>query len=600
MALRKPVNRRKLILTLGLPLLLVVGGVCAWIFLPRIPSFPEKIGNVLDVATSDRIAFFDGPPSRQASTRVSSGGTVWTLSNGKVIAKGLNSYNILSPDGERLISGDAIVDVKTKKSVRLETPSLPGPSLLGTSFNSLRFSNHGGLVASQRSGWLYILDAESGKVLHLLNNQMPSGSCGFVATSFSPDDKTLAAGDVVGSITLWSVKEGELLATLKSESGVPCDGLAHPLTNGREIWSLAFSPDGRNLASDDGAGTIRLWDVGSQKLLRTISLQLGRGGTRFTPDGQFLVAAAGMPPSAAGPGVAPQRSTALLFIDPSNGTLARTLVVPGFGGMGFSSNGDMLLATILNDRLKVDRWSLGYKIRVPFTSPSPHPLIPSDPALIAAYEDHAIQHLQQLQIELSKYRISQGQVGFPSTMQDLVKSLGATEGPFREEIQGYRYIYTAAPDAQGTVSGYTISATPLAYQQTGNNNYLVNQVGELHATTDHREAAMTDPVIRALTDTTQLASNVQVVPAPAASPEAGTGQTPPPVTHQSDVAAAQQAQHIAAANQWASQAEAQFQQGSYREALQNCEAALRLDPTNSRASQLKTKIEETMRILGKN
>lgn len=52
--------------------------------------------------------------------------------------------------------------------------------------------------------------------------------------------------------------------------------------------------------------------------------------------------------------------------------------------------------------------------------------------------------------------------------------------------------------------------------------------------------------------------------------------------------------------QWLSRAENQFQQADYRSAVQSCDAALRIEPSNAKATQLKAKIEETMKILGKN
>ncbi|MBZ5685881.1 MAG: hypothetical protein LAP86_12690 [Acidobacteriia bacterium] len=51
---------------------------------------------------------------------------------------------------------------------------------------------------------------------------------------------------------------------------------------------------------------------------------------------------------------------------------------------------------------------------------------------------------------------------------------------------------------------------------------------------------------------------------------------------------------------WLSRAENQFQQADYRSAVQSCDAALRIEPSNAKAAQLKAKIEETMKILGKN
>ncbi len=79
------------------------------------------------------------------------------------------------------------------------------------------------------------------------------------ALIFSPDNTILASGDTGGGICLWSISDKELLATYKSSGG-------------GYISNLAFSPDGKTLASTSGSsnfpktpgGTIFLWDVPSK------------------------------------------------------------------------------------------------------------------------------------------------------------------------------------------------------------------------------------------------------------------------------------------------------------------------------------------------
>ena len=97
--------------------------------------------------------------------------------------------------------------------------------------------------------------------------------------AFSPDNKLLATGNYDGTIQLWSLDKGNLLISMKA---------------GVVVESLAFSPDGSLLASGDvyGDNAIRLWDMKSYQLLRTLEGHAhGVDNLTFSPDGQVLVSA---------------------------------------------------------------------------------------------------------------------------------------------------------------------------------------------------------------------------------------------------------------------------------------------------------------------
>ena len=95
------------------------------------------------------------------------------------------------------------------------------------------------------------------------------------SVSFSPDGQTLASASDDETIRLWDVSTGELFRTLTGHTV--------------RVSSVSFSPDGQTLASGSRDRTIRLWDVSTGETLRTLT-----GHTRevnsisFSPDGQTL------------------------------------------------------------------------------------------------------------------------------------------------------------------------------------------------------------------------------------------------------------------------------------------------------------------------
>lgn len=106
---------------------------------------------------------------------------------------------------------------------------------------------------------------------------------GVLSVAFSPDGKILATGDVDGKIRLWQVVDGKQLLTFKGHSGW--------------VWAVAWSPDGQTLASCSDDQTVRLWDTHDGQCLLAVQAHAnGVWSVAWSPDGKLL-ASGGLDPT---------------------------------------------------------------------------------------------------------------------------------------------------------------------------------------------------------------------------------------------------------------------------------------------------------------
>ncbi len=140
----------------------------------------------------------------------------------------------------------------------------------------------------------------------------------------------LASGGWDNAVRLWDVATGQPVRAF----------LAHP----GQVSALAFSPDGKTLASRGGLdGVVRLWDPATGKESRALQGFSRRSGAlAFSPDSKTL--ALGDPKG-------------ISLRDPATGKETKHLTQPGVTCLAYSPDGKFLAAGGRDSTLRI--WDAG-------------------------------------------------------------------------------------------------------------------------------------------------------------------------------------------------------------------------------------------------
>src|SRR5579883_3098593 len=191
------------------------------------------------------------------------------------------------PRPEEIALLRAWIDAGAKEdgAVRITVPKIPPKQPVAPPVAAVAYHLGGYLLAAAGRGTVFLFDAATGDLLGKLEGLHPR----VTALAFSRDGKHLAvASSATGETHEVRLYDFSVAGALAERGGYQIVG-----THGDVIQDLAFSPDGKILASCGYDRLIKLWDMTAKKELNVLKDHSDSVyGVAFSPDGRLLASAA--------------------------------------------------------------------------------------------------------------------------------------------------------------------------------------------------------------------------------------------------------------------------------------------------------------------
>ena len=252
--------------------------------------------------------------TNEAQVRDGRSGTIlWSMPSNY----GSHNKTTISPDGNTVATaGSDGIELRNVQGGNADVKKSLSPDELRIG-NCLAYSPDGSMLAVGHLRGVQVISVTDGKLLKQLDGALQSVTC----VAFSPDQKTIAAGDQTAHLTLWNLETGKTKAQVMAQDNF--------------VRTVTFSPDSMLVTTTGGEqdGTLRLWDTRDGKLRNELfghSKQVS--GVTFSSDGRLLISAS--------------RDSTLNIWNAAKGTLLTTAKPSGKPIFGFDilSDGNTLVA----------------------------------------------------------------------------------------------------------------------------------------------------------------------------------------------------------------------------------------------------------------